>query len=413
MESEYLEILNDWQKTVANPVIYEHLDSLLPAFQFRRVSPGTSRDHWASRFKRNLTYPRHKVAEKTVIYASDMHIREQGEFADGEWVMTRLAKEMGLANSYEAYRALSERYSLNMPKPDSQQVQSQVTKNARIREVLDALQEYFVWNMKANTKSAKATKVRSYLKRQRKFTAAAVAQLGFGFVPSWDTVEKYITQNKSFTKEELDSACGVRNIEGKTMIGQTHVLSIPYICAGVLKGFIFRRVDSDMHPKYMACRNLDRASVFFNIAEKTDDIVVVEGELDALSATAAGIPSVVAMGGSHISGDRKKQIEDAFNRGVTRIYLSPDLDTMADADTGEEVPNYAKRHEAVMRSVHTIKDVNFEFDNIFVVRFPSPADPDSFIRENGVEAFLRLLQSAVPYWKYDAEYHEDMLSKNK
>lgn len=54
--------------------------------------------------------------------------------------------------------------------------------------------------------------------------------------------------------------------------------------------------------------DLDRKSAFYNITADPDpkDIVVVKGEMDALCATAAGIENVVAIGGSEITGERRR-----------------------------------------------------------------------------------------------------------
>ena len=70
-----------------------------------------------------------------------------------------------------------------------------------------------------------------------------------------------------------------------------------------------------------------------------------------------------------------------------------------------EVPNIEARHEHLIKSIHTIKDVDISFDEIYVALFREPCDPDQFIRERGGEAFVSLLDGAVPYWKYLYDYH--------
>ena len=61
-----------------------------------------------------------------------------------------------------------------------------------------------------------------------------------------------------------------------------------------------------------------------------------------------------------------------------------------------------------MKSVHTIKDVDPSFEEIYIASFETPLDPDQYIRENGAEAFRKLFEAAVPYWKYDYDYHVSM-----
>ena len=369
MTTEYLDILREWQTKVLKPCVYEHVDALFPAYQFRRMNPGGPKDHWASRYKMDKTIPKNKIAAKTVIYQSEMHFREQGEWSGSSiGILDFYMKENGIRSLYEACQAL----------------------DARL-----------------NNSSDKAQKTRSYLAKERGFTKEQISRLNLGFVPDWGTVMRFITQRKGYTIEELEAACEVRNAEGKTTVGKTHTLAIPYECAGVLKGFIFRKIENKEGPKYIASQELDRKSAFFNITADPDpkDIVVVEGEFDALKATAEGIENVVAIGGAEIAGERRSQVEDALSRrGVKKIILCLDLDAEKDA------PSKAKtqqRHEHIMRSIHTIKDVDMDFEEIYVASFPEPSDPDEYIRTYGVEAFRDLLGRAVPYWEYLFDYKKD------
>ena len=127
--------------------------------------------------------------------------------------------------------------------------------------------------------------------------------------------------------------------------------------------------------------------------------------MDALTATAAGIENVVAIGGSEIAGERRRQVEDALHRrGVRRITLCLDLDTTS---TGE--PNFEARHDHIMKSVHTIKDVDISFDDIYVALFSEPFDPDQFIRERGMHDFRNLVEGAMPYWQYLFDYKKNNL----
>ena len=404
MDNTYLEILKEWEDRVADPAVYEHLDALFPSYAFRRIQAGGPKDHWASRFKLDLSLPRIKNAEKTVVYRSEMRFREQGNWSESQRVMDKYMRDEGLQSIYEAYQAVSLRLGLDMPRPDSREVAEAIGRTERLSSLLDTLLDYFCWNLE-NNRSAKTASVRQYLKRNRGISAEQSSLLCLGFVPDWSKVIRYVTIDKGFRLEELDEVCGVRNADGYTAVGKTHVLAIPYECGGVLKGFLFRRIDDGREgPKYIANAGLDRKSVFFNISADHDpkDIVVVEGEMDALKATAEGIANVVAVGGSEIAGERRRQIEDAFRRGVQSITLCFDLDPVSGEET---TPNYESLHEHVMKSVRTIKDVNPSFENIRVALFPEVSDPDEFIRNRGADAFKTLIGAAVPYWQYDYQYH--------
>jgi len=400
---DYIDLLKDWQRSVANGVIYDNMDVLFPAYGFVRMQAGSDRDHWASSLKTDLTRPKTPCREKTVVSASDMKFREQGDWNNATGVIDKIMEDYSLGSMFDAYKFVADKFGLEMPTSSGFGIKNH--ERDRKAQLLSYLEDYFKWNLENNSGSA-CCKTRDYLSG-RGFSNEWIKTFGFGFVPGWDKVEAYVARSRQrFTKEELEEACRVRSDDGYTTIGKTHVLAIPYRCGGDLKGFLFRAVEDGVTPKYKANTGLERKSSFFNIQDNRNpkDIVVVEGEMDALTATAAGIMDVVAVGGSDISGERKNQVYDAFGRKARKIILCPDLD--ADSDGR---PDTAKRFRSVRRSLHTIFDVCPDFREVYVVMFPSPADPDEFIRKNGAEAFRGLVDKALPWWKYLDSY----LSKNK
>ncbi len=402
MDQDYIQILREWQDTIGRPAIYENLDRIFPEYAFRRLQPHTPKDHWASRYKMDLTLPKKRNAEKTVVYRSDMTFREQGEWSDGISTVDKLMQDKGLTSVYDAFILVDQMFSLDMPRPDSKKVVEMRARSTARRKLLCSMRDYFKAALQDST-DRKAGSVRSYL-RSRGFTNEQIRDLDFGFVPSWNEVIRHFTLKEKYSIEDFEEACGVRNSDGQTAVGSIFTLAIPYVCGGEIRGFLFRRTGERDGPKYLANRGLDRKGRFFNIPEKLSDgdVVVVEGELDALKATSVKAGTVVSIGGSEISGDRRKQVEDAFRRGVTRITLCLDLDV--DRETGEA--DNAARHEHLMRSVHTIKDVAPSFEEIYVASLPEPTDPDQFIRERGAAAFKTVLQEAKPYWKYLNDYME-------
>lgn len=393
--SDYLDILKEWEQNTANPVIFDHIDVLFPAYRFVLRNTKNGR-RWASPEKLDLSTPHHPNKEKTVV-CEDLYFREQGEWTEPVGIVEMLRNEYGLGNMYDVYRWVASRFCLDMPLPGGRE---EKVRNRR-QALLQKLEDYFVWNL-WNSPNPKRQKVLDYL-HGRDFSDDQIRALRFGFVPSWEKVETYITSEKSgFSMNEMDEYCKVRGPKGTTSVGYLHTLAIPYRCGGDLKGFLFRLVEpSDMAAKYKATTDLDRKTCFFNMpADRNDkDIVIVEGEMDALMATSWGVENVVAIGGSDISGDRRTQLYDALGRGVKEITLCLDLD-----EDNEGKPNYEKRFKNNMKTIRTILDVCPSFDAIYVARFPFPSDPDEFIRNNGVEAFCDLLYDAPEWWRYIYEY---------
>lgn len=403
MDPAYIDILKQWERNVALPAIYENADRLFPEYELRRINPGRQNDHWASRFKLDMTLPKTRNAEKTVLYRSEMKFREQGEWDNAVGMIDMLMRRERLHSVYEAFSFADSTLGLLMPKPDAQAVKrAQYAANRKI-QLLTFLQNCFSAYLN-DKQSRNAGAVRAYL-RKRGFSQDDTVRFGFGCVPEWNSVIKAVSDS-GYSLAEITGVCDVRGYNGRTSVGTIHILSIPYRCAGEIRGFIFRQISSNnKHPKYIVNAGLDRKSVFFNIPKTIQDgrLLVVEGEIDALKANTAGIGNCAAIGGSEISGERKKQIEDAFNRGVKEITLCLDLDTSKNS----EEPDLESRYKHVIKSIHTIKDVDIDFDNIYVACLDKAGDPDNYIQENGAEAFRKLVSNALPYWEFIARHKKE------
>ena len=207
MDRVYIGILQEWEDRVADPAVYEHLDTLFPEYAFRRMHAGDPKDHWASRYKVDLTLPRYKNAEKTVVYRSDMRFREQGDWDNSIGVMDKYIVDRGLTSIFEAYRDVSERLGLAMPQSGDKEVTEAIGKMARQVTLMDTLIDYFCWNLE-NNKSTKASATRTYLKKARGFTSEQISRFCFGFVPDWNKVVRYITVDKHFPLEDLNEVYG-------------------------------------------------------------------------------------------------------------------------------------------------------------------------------------------------------------
>lgn len=408
MQDNYLDILKEWEDNVADPAVYEKIDVLFPGYGFRRKYPGAKNDRWVSRLKMDLSQPKTPNPEKTVVSRMSMSFQEQGEWGRGVGIMDMIMRSFGISSIYDAYKYVSERLGLMMPERDSASVRKHLGEMERKRALLRNLQDYFVWNIENNSKSDGAGRVRDYL-QGRGFSKEDVKTAGFGFVPSWKSVIARMASLKDgFTESELDAVCGVRAENGYTSVGKEHILSIPYICGGELKGFLFRRIADGQGPKYKASTGLDRKSVFFHIPERVDgELLIVEGEIDAINASLAGVHAVAAIGGSHLSGERRAMVEDAFRRGTDSITICLDLDEK------DGVVNAEKNFEMNMKTIHTIHDVDPDFHAIKVAVFHEASDPDEYIRAHGKAAFMELIRRAEPYWRYLYYYKEGLIVQKR
>jgi DNA primase catalytic core len=363
--------ITDWIKDELYPNLFEVIDTALPEFSFCRWSGG-----WRSSLKLDLTNPKTKRKDKTVVSKkAPGYILEQGGdvLSLVDYVMRRDGVEF-----IQAVETLADVVGLQLPKGEFNQESYQRYKDQAT--LLEDCNSYFIYCLENSTG---ADEVKAYLS-SRGYSDEDIKAMELGYIPDQDKLFKYLL-SKGYSQSLIDEV--VKLNKG---IGSTHRLTIPYRSGGSVKGFKFRTV-GDATPKYLNSTGLDRLGGFFNLSgiKGDKDVVIVEGELDSLSASARGVENVVATGGSSIAPE---QVRDAIKRGAKSFTLC------LDRDPGKEVETYKKINSAI--EVILGEGVN----RVYIARLPGSGDdkvdPDSLIRESGVDSFKQAIREALPYYEY-------------
>ena len=117
-----------------------------------------------------------------------------------------------------------------------------------------------------------------------------------------------------------------------------------------------------------------KAAPFGAHALRGDAAILVEGQLDALAAGAAGIANVVSLGGSNLVDG---QLDALRRKGIKKLILCLD---------GDEAGK--KGAEAIVR-----KTLGEDF-SVFVAEIEGAKDPDELIRTRGADALRKTLEQA-------------------
>ena len=97
----------------------------------------------------------------------------------------------------------------------------------------------------------------------------------------------------------------------------------PMYYDGVLKGFNTRTLGNDT-PKYLYAKGMDLKSLIYPNFAYTDELVIVEGIMDALSLVQDGIPAIANFGLSVNFNEFK--INELLKKGVSKLWLMFDND---------------------------------------------------------------------------------------
>jgi DNA primase catalytic core len=362
--------ITDWIKTELYPTLYESIDTALPEHEFKRYSGG-----WRSKTYLDSSPHKDRLDKTVISKKAPGYILEQGgeTLSLVDYVMRRDNLEF-----IPAVETLAKAVGLQLPKGEIdlntyQRDKDQIT-------LLESCNSYFIYCLENSTG---ADEVRAYLS-SRGYSDEDVKTMELGYIPDQDKLFKYLL-SKEYSQTLIDEV--VKLNKG---IGTTHKLTIPYRSGGSIKGFKFRTI-VEATPKYLNSTGLDRLGGFFNLLgiKGDKDLVIVEGELDSLSATARGVNNIVATGGNSISSD---QIKDAIKRGAKSFSLCLDI------EPGKEEETANKINSAI--EVILGEGVN----RVYIVNLPDlgggKTDPDRLIKESGVEAFREAIRGALPYYEY-------------
>lgn len=374
--------ITDWMNYELYPTLFESIDTALPEHNFKRYSGG-----WRSKTYLNGS-PHKNRADKTVVSKkAPGRILENGRenLSLVDYVMKRDGVEF-----IQAVKTLADVVGLQLPKGEFNQESYQRYKDQAT--LLEDCNSYFIYCLENSTG---ADEVRAYLS-SRGYSDEDVKAMELGYIPGQDKLFKYLL-SKGYNQSLIDEV--VKLNKG---IGSTHRLTIPYRSGGSVKGFKFRTV-GDAPPKYLNSTELDKLGGFFNLSgvKGDKDVVIVEGELDSLSATARGVDNVVATGGNSIASD---QVRDAIRRGAKSFTLCLDTEPGKEEETAKSLTSAI---EVILG-----EGVN----RVYIVTLPDlgggKTDPDRLIKESGVEAFREALSNRLTYGAYlGSRLLEEYLSK--
>lgn len=374
--------ITDFLNNTIYPLLFERIDAAFQGMNFRRTSKG-----WESPFKLNGERAKDGRKDKSVITTR----RPQRVLENGCGSLT-LIDFYGMKNGIdtnssdgfiEALDSLCGICGVELPQmKGADSYKAQKEKQEALEKVADKMKK----SLLSDDPKAKATL--SYLTDGRKYDREFIEFAEFGFVDG-------------SSLEELSSLFSYKDRDGRDIglpkgVGSTHSLAIPYRTGGRIKGFVFRTINQECKPKYKDAFISASASKKYNLfgltglrltgnGGKDRDITIVEGEIDCLRASFAGLKNVVAASGGNVY---KEALQEAKLRGVRRVTLL--FDTEASEDS--QKANY----ERVKRAITTIQEEGL-IPLVCYLESPdnSKMDVDSYLQTHTGEELASIVEKAV------------------
>ena len=286
----------------------------------------------------------------------------------------------------EAIRTVAEKCGIAIPRPRERSPEER-RENQQRSALVEMHREVAAFFARQLHESPEGKVAFAYLE-DRGLNREAMTKFGLGYAPSsGDALLRFVKQKYP---EQLLEASGLlsRDPSGRFFDRFRRRIMFPISNeAGKVIAFGGRAMGDDM-PKYLnspetpiyskstVLYHLDRAK---EALRQNDFGVLVEGYMDAIAAARAGIMNVIASCGTSLA---EPQIR-LLGRFTRRVVVNYDPDTAG--------------HAATERSLILLLEKEFD---VRVLALPGGADPDKFLKEQGAEAYKKLLTQAPPYLDY-------------
>ncbi|WP_348267482.1 DNA primase [Edaphobacter paludis] len=293
----------------------------------------------------------------------------------------------------EAIRTVAVKCGIPLPKREFSSPEE--AREAGLRRQLIDIHEAATQYFEAQLKSPEAARAREYL-TGRGVTAETIAKFRIGYAP--DDFNDMRDRLKPHFGEEVMRASGLFSSKEQAdgTQGQLYArfrkrITFPIANEqGKTIAFTARALDSDEKsgPKYMNSPETGlytKGQVLFNLDKAKADMrshdfaLLVEGQMDCISVYMAGIHNVLATSGTAFT---EMQVR-LLSRFTKKIIVNFDPDT-AGANAAE-------------KSIALLTEEDFE---VKVVTLEGGLDPDRFVREHGVQAYMAALRTAKRHSDY-------------
>jgi len=288
---------------------------------------------------------------------------------------------------FEALKSLAERCGMPMPK------RSLVAdEDSKLRAVLLQMQELAAANFRTNLQGPSGAEARAYLEK-RGLRPETIEQFGLGYAERSGRALLRLLEQQGFDKTQMEASGLVRKRDDGTFYDyfRNRLIFPIHGESGKLAGFAGRALAPDDNPKYLnspETRLYQKSHVLYNLhrakegIRKEDRTILVEGYMDAIGLTAAGIQPVVAVCGTSLSSQQVQMMK----RHSQRIVLNFDPD--------------AAGANAAGRYINLLLDERMQ---VRIMELDAGLDPDEYCQERGAAAYRERLEKAKGFFYWVAD----------
>ncbi len=296
----------------------------------------------------------------------------------------------------DAVRSVAQKAGIPLPKREFSSPEE--AREAGLRRHLVDIHEAATQYFEAALKGSEAARAREYL-TGRGVTAETIAKFRIGYAPEdFNHMRNALAQHFSedvlrasglfSAKEQADGSQGqmyarfrkritfpIANEQGKTIAFTARALDSKDEKGRDIAKYL-NSPETPLYTKGQVLFNLDKAK---SDLRAHDFALLVEGQMDCISVYMAGIRNVLATSGTAFTEAQVRLL----SRFTKRVVVNFDPDT-AGANAAE-------------KSIALLTEEGFE---VKIVTLEGGLDPDRFVREQGLEAYMAALRTAKRHSDY-------------
>jgi len=279
----------------------------------------------------------------------------------------------------EAVKFLGDKVNISIESDDNKHRES-LNKNNKLYKINVEAARYFFSNLRYD-KTAK-----EYFKA-RGIAENIIRSFGLGYAKNnWNGLLYYMKKKGYSELDLIEAGLIIQKNSSFYDRFRNRVMFPVFDYRGRVIGFGGRVLD-DSKPKYL---NSPETALFkkginlygLNFAIKNNinrTFIIVEGYMDCISLHQYGIKNAVASLGTALTKNQAKLLK----RYADKVIISYDAD--------------AAGQMATLRGLKILREVGLE---VSIIKVPEGKDPDEFVKNNGREAFIRLIENALPIVDY-------------
>ncbi len=274
---------------------------------------------------------------------------------------------------------------------DEEDIKKRKQEKERLLDLMRDTARHYV----ANLKSPMA-KVGIMYFEKRNISPEVARMFGIGFSLNFNEIIDFL-KSKNYTLEEMEKAGVIKYKDGRPYDALGGRVIFPIIdTSNNVIAFCGRTLEP--HPTHAKYINTADTVLFsksknlfaINLVKKNrfeqgkiDYMIVVEGQMDAVSLHKAGFTTAVASMGTALTQEQAKLIK----RFAEKVYICYDGDTAG--------------KKATLRGLDILKSTGLD---VYVMSMPEGLDPDDVINKYGEAGYKKLLQKALPLVDFKLEF---------